>query len=147
MDHATATIMIFSFVRVCIEVGIDAELPTKIRMKYNGKTIMQKVEYEWKPNSCKSCHTFDHGDKACPLKLDSNKPKQIWVPKKKIQLGDSLVVDKMKGPVEGVAKNRVPDEGWNVVKGKNSVDKPISPVKILSRSTSPTKKDHGSSSS
>ncbi|XXG82787.1 hypothetical protein AAC387_Pa10g0678 [Persea americana] len=82
MDHATTAGTRFAFARVCIEVGLDADFPGEIRMKYKGKTILQKVEYAWKPNPCKACHTFDHGDKACLLKVSAPKPKQIWIPKK-----------------------------------------------------------------
>ena len=52
-------------------------------MKYKDKTIIQKVEYAWKPNPCRTCRTFNHGDKSCPLKIDRSKPKKVWVPKKK----------------------------------------------------------------
>ena len=82
MDQASATGTRFAFARVCIEVGVDAELPSVIRMKYKDKAIMQRVEYAWRPNPCKKCRTFNHEDKACPLKAEQSKPKQIWVPKK-----------------------------------------------------------------
>ena len=77
MDHATVGGTRFAFARVCIEVGVDALFPTEFHMKFKGKTILQKVEYAWKPNHCKSCHTFDSGDKACPLKSSTSQSKQI----------------------------------------------------------------------
>lgn len=95
MDHATAAGTRFAFSRECVEFGIDADFPTEIRMKYKGKSIMQKVEYTWKPNPCKTCHTFDHGEKACPLKGIVSKTKQIWVPKKP-QVGNDVSM-----PTEG----------------------------------------------
>ena len=80
MDHATATGTRYAFARICVEVDVDAEFPSELRMKYKDKTIIQKVKYAWKPNPCR---TFNHGDKSCPLKIDRSKPKKVWVPKKK----------------------------------------------------------------
>ena len=50
MDHATATGTRYAFARVCVEVEIDAEFPTEVQMKYNYKTIIQKLVYAWRPN-------------------------------------------------------------------------------------------------
>ena len=82
MDHATATGTRYAFARVCVEVGLDAEFPTELRMKYKEKTIFQRVEYAWRPSPCKTCRTFTHGDNSCPLKDVQGQPKQVWVPKK-----------------------------------------------------------------
>ncbi|XXG82815.1 hypothetical protein AAC387_Pa10g0703 [Persea americana] len=40
MDCATATGTRYAFARVCVEVGIDAEFPTEMHMKYKEKTIL-----------------------------------------------------------------------------------------------------------
>ena len=82
MDHATATGTRYAFARVCVEVRIDAEFPTELRMKYKEKTIFQRVEYAWRPSPCKTYRTFTHGDNSCPLKDVQRQPKQVWVPKK-----------------------------------------------------------------
>lgn len=66
MDHPTAAGTRYAFARICVEVDVDAEFPCELRMRYNDKTIIQKVEYAWRPNPCKTCRTFDHGDKSCP---------------------------------------------------------------------------------
>ncbi|XXG82780.1 hypothetical protein AAC387_Pa10g0671 [Persea americana] len=87
MDHATATGFGYAFARVCVEVGIDAEFPSELRMKYKEKTVIQKVEYAWRPHPCKTCRTFTHGDSSCTFKLDKHTPKQIWVPKKTSSIG------------------------------------------------------------
>lgn len=50
MDHATVTGTRYAFARVCAEVGVDAEFPSELRMKYKEKTSIQKVEYAWRPN-------------------------------------------------------------------------------------------------
>lgn len=131
IDHAIAAGTRFSFARVCIEVRVDVELPAEIRMKYKDKSILQKVEYAWKPNPFKICHTFDHGDKACPLKGGVSKPKQIWAPKKK-QVGDNCPK-----PPEGTVLSNVSEKEWNVVKRKKPVEKERSPVAKSNRSTSP----------
>ena len=132
MDHATAAGTRFAFARVCIEVGIDADYPAEICMKYRGKTIVQKVGYAWKPNPCKACNTFDVGDGACPLKVSASKPKQIWVPKK--------TTTTLNEPLEG----SVNDHGeWNIVKEKSSSGPPSSPKMVLNRSASPKKNDSG----
>lgn len=122
MDHATEASTRFAFARVCVEVGIDADFPTEIRMKYKGKSIMQKVEYAWKPNPCKTCHTFDHGEKACPLKGSVSKPKQIWVPKKP-QVGNDVST-----PTEGTMQANASEAEWTVIKNKNKKKQPASPV-------------------
>lgn len=110
MDHATASGTRFVFARVCIQVGIDAEFPAEIRMKYKEKTILQRVEYAWKPNPCKTCNTFHHGSNGCPVQVAAIKPKQIWVPKHPTE---PMLNNESDAQLEGVAPS-----GWNVVKGK-----------------------------
>ena len=120
MDHATAT-GTSAFPRVCIEVGLDADFPREIRMKSKGTTIVQKVEYAWKPNPCK----------ACPLKVSAPKPKQIWIPKKS-QLEQVLTAIPTKS-MNGT--DHINHGDWTVVKdGKASspkvqLDRPASPMK------------------
>lgn len=82
MDYATATGTCYAFDRICVEVDVDAEFPFELCMKYKDKTIIQKVEYASKPNPCKSCKTFNHGDKFYLLKADMSRPKKVWVRKK-----------------------------------------------------------------
>ena len=40
MDQATTAGTRSAFARVCIEVGVDAKLPSVIRMKYKDNAIM-----------------------------------------------------------------------------------------------------------
>ena len=147
MDHATTTGTHYAFTRVCVEVGIDAEFPTELRMKYKEKIIIQKVDYAWRPHPCKTCRTFNHGDNSCPLKIDQHKPKQVWVPKKtpsvekpttSVDGGVDVVAHVDKGAHfqhEDVQCDFQQEElqrdlamvEWNVVKGKHGSDRTISP--------------------
>lgn len=135
MDHATAAGTRFAFARVCIEVGIDAEFPAEIRIKYKEKMLVQKVEYAWKPNPCKTCHTFDHGEKACPKTTFASKPKQIWVPKK--NTSEAVLNATSNEPLQGTS-NDMPGK-WTVVKDKSPNDKVISAQPNLNRPASPKK--------
>lgn len=104
-------------------------------MKYKGKTILQKVEYAWKPIPCKSCATFDHGDNACPLKGPAPKPKQIWVPKK---IPTDPLLHSSHASVEGAAVNDDDAHGaWTLVSGKSSGGKLSPPKEKHSRPGSP----------
>ena len=69
MDHSTATRTRIAFARICIDVNVDSPLPDEVFITYNDKTIVQRVEYAWRPSPCTKCSTFSHSDKACPLKL------------------------------------------------------------------------------
>ncbi|XXG79967.1 hypothetical protein AAC387_Pa09g0930 [Persea americana] len=142
----------YAFARVCVEVGIDAEFPTELRMKYKEKTIIQKVEYAWRPHPCKTCRTFTHGDNSCPLKGAQQKQKQVWVPKTPSSVGKSTTgVAAEVGVVAHVADGAhlqheevhcdIQQEErqcdltmveWTVVKGKPGSDRSISTVKSQS---------------
>jgi len=114
-----------------VEVDVDAELPNELRMKYKDKTIIQKLDYAWKPNPCKACRTFNHGEKSCPFKVDKSTTKQVWVPKK--QSADALHsddnVERGKTPLDNEEEWQQPVVAdWNVVQGKKNLDK--SPTKV-----------------
>ena len=145
MDHATATGTRFAFARVYVEVGIDAEFPTELRMKYKDKTILQKVEYAWRPSSYKTCKTFTHGDNSCILKTVQHKPKQVWVPKKSSLVGiPAAGVDAGVG-VEvqcNIQQEEMPRDlamvEWTAVTGKQGPGRTVSPLKSQSPSKRPT---------
>lgn len=109
-------------------------------MKYKGKTILQKVEYAWKPTPSKSCATFDHGDNACPLKGPAPKPRQIQVPKK-VQTDPLMSHASVEGAavnVEVAAVNEDTAHGaWTLISGKSSSGKLSPPKEKHSRPASP----------
>ena len=120
MDHATAAGTRYAFARICVEVDIDAEFPSELRMKYKEQTIIQKIDYAWKPNPCKACRTFTHGEKSCPLKIDNSKPKQVWVPKKQSAAAVKDAANEESRPPLVLEENLQQPvvEEWHVVKGK-----------------------------
>ncbi|XP_077215467.1 uncharacterized protein LOC143850014 [Tasmannia lanceolata] len=84
MDSHTTEAIRLSYARVCIEVEAGSSLPDQIEIKTSLGTTYQRVEYEWRPPSCKECNTFNHFDSSCP----KNKPpltrkvqKKEWKPK------------------------------------------------------------------
>ncbi|KAL7184384.1 hypothetical protein ACSBR2_026520 [Camellia fascicularis] len=54
-----------SFVKVCVETGVNSILPTDFLIKYEDKIIEVRVEYLWKPAKCTKCKVFGHVDDRC----------------------------------------------------------------------------------
>ncbi|XP_019229886.1 PREDICTED: uncharacterized protein LOC109210864 [Nicotiana attenuata] len=60
-DECTAKKKRVSFARMLIETNITRELPTKIKvMDPTGKTFLQDVRYDWKPEFCQKCLVVGH---------------------------------------------------------------------------------------
>ncbi|XP_039053100.1 uncharacterized protein LOC120195029 [Hibiscus syriacus] len=75
------------FVKVCIEVGVNDNIPKYIEVILkDGQSTSIQVEVPWLPNSCKNRKVFGHKDKGCPKKTnEATVVSQIWVKK-----GESL---------------------------------------------------------
>ncbi|GMH19171.1 hypothetical protein Nepgr_021012 [Nepenthes gracilis] len=64
------------FARICIEVGVDAVFPTKIRLCSGRNShakedtpIEVEVVYQWKPLRCTRFKKFGHGTDQCKPKI------------------------------------------------------------------------------
>ncbi|KAF8402089.1 hypothetical protein HHK36_013041 [Tetracentron sinense] len=76
-DKLTADKSRLSFARVCIEVDAAKPLKTEVKIKIGeGKFLIQKVLYDWKPIRCSKCLSFGHSDSHC-LSVST------WLPKSK----------------------------------------------------------------
>ncbi|KAK1326173.1 hypothetical protein QJS10_CPA01g02066 [Acorus calamus] len=71
-DSSTANCSRIEYAHICVEISALSSLPEVIRLKEDGIIKELKLEYEWKPSSCKACNTFGHSEAQCPL--SSSKP-------------------------------------------------------------------------
>ncbi|XVF43773.1 hypothetical protein PTKIN_Ptkin02bG0067200 [Pterospermum kingtungense] len=81
MDQITATCKQLSYAKVCVEIGMDKEIPSsvKIVMKH-GSIVPIATEVPRYPQKCKGCNIFGHNEKTCPkVKVE----KVVWVHKQK----------------------------------------------------------------
>ncbi|XP_077228445.1 uncharacterized protein LOC143861405 [Tasmannia lanceolata] len=78
MDSQTTGSTRLSYARICVEVEAGMELPDQIEITTSLGTTYQKVEYEWRPPSCKECVTFNHSSSSCPKKVAVKPQKQEW---------------------------------------------------------------------
>lgn len=59
MDKATESRSRIHFVRVCVEVGQEADMPDSIAITTEGIVELEvQVEYPWKPIACTLCSKF-----------------------------------------------------------------------------------------
>ena len=80
MDQATKTKEKLSFARVMVEVGLKQELPDQITYgNEHGISVIQKIEYEWRPVLCSNCKGYGHDTEDCRKK----EGKKVWVQKSK----------------------------------------------------------------
>lgn len=68
MDHFTESCKRVSYAKVCVEVDIDASLPSSFDLICsNGEKVEIKIQYPWKPVHCKVCKVFGHTEGKCQL--------------------------------------------------------------------------------
>ncbi|XP_077223018.1 uncharacterized protein LOC143856635 [Tasmannia lanceolata] len=65
MDVQTTEASWLSYALVCIEVEAGIDLPNQIDIRTYLGVTHQKVEYEWRPSSCKECKSFSHASSSC----------------------------------------------------------------------------------
>lgn len=66
-DQLTASQSRLAFARICVEIKLTAERPTKIPFITEfGKLEYQTIEYEWVPTACDGCTKFGHPTLKCP---------------------------------------------------------------------------------
>ena len=106
MDQATTAGTQNVFVRVCIEVEIDAELPLVVRMNMRGSLIHAK-------NGALSTMVTRHALKNCAKQAEANLGSKNKSPEAK------LVEDNDKPQqFQNVNEQNANEETWNVVEGK-----------------------------
>ncbi|XP_039015556.1 uncharacterized protein LOC120145920 [Hibiscus syriacus] len=80
MDSITASKTRLEFAKICVEIGVNDEIPKTIDVIFaNGQSTSVYVEVPWFPSSCKRCNTFGHNDKGCLAKASGvSNPSQVW---------------------------------------------------------------------
>lgn len=69
-DECAANKLRISYTRILVEVDITQKLIEEINLKdKEGKLMIQKVEYEWKPIFCEKCQIVGHN---CEAKVKKN---------------------------------------------------------------------------
>lgn len=109
-DRMTAEKERLANARVCVEIKVGSTLPELVILQdEDGNRVMQKVEYEWIPVSCKDCGVFGHTDARCPKKT---KMVQQWVVKKD---GDNVNIGSPTKVNGGIGNREINTEGSVVV--------------------------------
>lgn len=71
INKATTSRSQFSFARVYVKIDSNYSFPSVLTlMKEDVSSFNQKVEYEWKPAICATCHFFDHVASTCPCHIE-----------------------------------------------------------------------------
>ncbi|XVF88326.1 hypothetical protein PTKIN_Ptkin19aG0040900 [Pterospermum kingtungense] len=121
MDRFTASCKRLAYAKVCIEIGIDQEIPNTVKVIMKDGSISHVlVHVPWYPQKCNTCKVFGHNDKTCS-KAESKTaaaPKQVWVAKQHAiesegNVGSSvtfdiiredIIVSKTCAPINGTTK-------------------------------------------
>ncbi|KAL0924452.1 hypothetical protein M5K25_005283 [Dendrobium thyrsiflorum] len=74
VDALTASKSRLTYARVCVQVDSTATYPEQIPISVTGKLFNLKIEYEWKPELCGLCKSFNHSTSSCPT--NPNPPPQ-----------------------------------------------------------------------
>lgn len=75
-NECTTKKLRISYARILVEVDVTKELTEEIAIKdCDGRKLMQKVEYYWKPPFCNKCQRVGHQCKT--------KESKQWIPKPK----------------------------------------------------------------
>ncbi|XVF52764.1 hypothetical protein PTKIN_Ptkin05aG0044700 [Pterospermum kingtungense] len=79
MDKVTARRERRAFMRVCVEIEADMEIPKSIDLVLRNKLVHVQVSVPWIPLCCSKCKIFGHADRNCVKKpLPVGEVKQ-WV--------------------------------------------------------------------
>ncbi|XP_059627510.1 uncharacterized protein LOC132270348 [Cornus florida] len=121
------------YVHVLAEMEVDGVFPEIIQTRLHGLPCRAKVEYEWKPQVCKTCKKMDHTDAMCPSnKVRTIKPREHWVVKKKsVKQGDLVSIQAVDVPNDAQEDM----EGFTVQKkskGKLKMGEPVIPTPVVS---------------
>ncbi|KAM7510427.1 hypothetical protein LguiB_009302 [Lonicera macranthoides] len=112
-DMMTVTSGRLTYARLCVEIGIDALLPTYVMIKYlNGDMLRHSVEYDWLPMICNNFNMLGHQKTHCNKKV---KLQQIWRVKevklmKLKQYGEGFTGGAVVGFCDDIIKGNVEDQ-------------------------------------
>ncbi|KAK8612606.1 hypothetical protein V6N13_092717 [Hibiscus sabdariffa] len=88
MDSVTASKERLEFAKVCIETGLDTQIPDQVKVVLRDKFIaIVKIIVPWLPPSFQTCKTFGNSAKTCLV----GEPKGLQVWRKKEVKGVTLV--------------------------------------------------------
>lgn len=132
-DDCTTRQQRVSFARVLVEMDVTVELPDHVWVEdIEGRVFKQAVQYDWKPTYCHKCQMPGHNcefktAKVPEVRKDTNKVRQVWVPKQKLAITGYVVTpantpmhQSMTLPNSGVAA------GWKVAtKGTRQNSVPV----------------------
>ncbi|XP_039004038.1 uncharacterized protein LOC120130969 [Hibiscus syriacus] len=94
MDSVTTSKTMLEFAKVCVEIGVNDEIPKSIDvMLQDGQTSSVFVEIPWLPPRCKKCLIFGHNDKNCLAKLLLLQPLTKFGKKKEISCSTSTQIE------------------------------------------------------
>ncbi|XP_039039512.1 uncharacterized protein LOC120177425 [Hibiscus syriacus] len=69
MDSVTTSNTRLEFAKICVEIGVNEEIPKVLDVVFNdGLTTSVHVEVPWLPPRCRNCKVFGHNDKNCLVK-------------------------------------------------------------------------------
>ncbi|XP_039001171.1 uncharacterized protein LOC120127313 [Hibiscus syriacus] len=120
MDSVTASRKRLEYAKLCIEIGIDDNIPEYVDVLLNDGTVTSiLVEVPWLPPHCKNCRVFWHSDKNCTKqKHAAHSTTQVW--KRKVVTQNNPVVTTVEGGVELLQESL--QTGDNGAKEKNIKD-------------------------
>ncbi|XP_074364599.1 uncharacterized protein LOC141705599 [Apium graveolens] len=155
-DALTAQLNILPFARFCVEYNAGAPLPDFIEAMmpdhFNGGKCIVKVtvNYQNKPQTCKSCHSLGHVDLVCPSRPRGERKTEKPVVELPVATDDKSATENEKSGEELINANMLEStddldkaeivnvEGWkSIIKGKevvlDSSPSPITNFKTLKR--------------
>ncbi|KAL2930965.1 hypothetical protein RDABS01_036375 [Bienertia sinuspersici] len=80
VDRLTEQKERLAYARIMVEVDIQKELPDQIEfINEKGISMVQLIEYEWRPNFCSKCNKYGHRGEECSKGV---RKEIAWKPKK-----------------------------------------------------------------
>ncbi|KAL2931849.1 hypothetical protein RDABS01_037259 [Bienertia sinuspersici] len=79
VDRLTEQKERLAYARIMVEVDIQKELPNQIDfINEKGISMVQMIEYEWRPNLCSKCNKYGHREEECSKGV---RKEMAWKPK------------------------------------------------------------------
>ncbi|KAL2904843.1 hypothetical protein RDABS01_003553 [Bienertia sinuspersici] len=79
IDRLTEQKERLAYARIMVEVDIQKELPDQINfINEKGISMVQTIEYEWRPNLCPKCNKYGHREEECSKGV---RKEMAWKPK------------------------------------------------------------------
>ncbi|KAF9619767.1 hypothetical protein IFM89_009240 [Coptis chinensis] len=127
-----------SFARVCIEISVEKDLPSSLKIKVNTnyKVIFIPLEFTWKPLICINCQMFGHNKAGCERQLPKSKPKNNTITKENVGNGEKRYIQQWKRKETKSAENTGSAELSNIVISSSTPEQVLSQCVIDSGSNS-----------